>query len=474
VKRFASRWAAPWLCFAIVLALLAYADPQNRAVATTQGLDFWTASASELAATAGLADFGSYAQYALFLLNGYGREPSPWYVKTWPPGFPAVAALVIGWTGESGYFVKMLAVAIAFWSVALTVVLNEVRFHPSRLVAFACIALVFLLPDLRYRALGGGSFVSDSVATALFVAALGLLGGALLRADPRLAYGSAIVFALAANCRTAYDVTINAAGYGLLILLATSWLVLLGVECLRRNVPLTWPSLRLASHAENCVTVSRATLATVIFLALFSLGTMPWKLHNHRHYGVYGFAMLESWISYWRPDQTLPTFLRGGNTACVLDPPLCRLVQSNPGIFTPRARTLQLAVFLREPAGWLAHRMSNLSWLWVGRPWVPPPDATWRDYAAYVEGAVYLAALLLSSGLLLASLRRPDLRYRRLMLLLHGAIVLLYFGANGVMFLFVHYEQRYSLPLRVMCLWSLAMVFALRRTPSADSEAPHG
>jgi hypothetical protein len=200
----------------------------------------------------------------------------------------------------------------------------------------------------------------------------------------------------------------------------------------------------------------------VLCLVLFSAGTLPWKLHNYRHHGAYSLTIRDAWMLYWEPPEVLPTFVRAGNTACVLDLTFCKFVNRHKVRLAPRAQTLLLAAFLSDPGRWIGHRISEVNWLWFGRPWKPPPDASWRDYAIYVEGVLYLAVLFLSVWLLLSGLRHVDSGRLQGAFLLHGAIIALFVAAHAMVFVVIHYEHRYSLPLRIFCLWSLGIVLTLR------------
>ena len=116
--------------------------------------------------------------------------------------------------------------------------------------------------------------------------------------------------------------------------------------------------------------------------------------------------------------------------------------------------------FVRNPWGWISYRLSNLNWLWVGLPWTPPPGAGLDWWARYLEGSLYVASLLVGLWLLARGLTRTARAEDRRMLVLQAAIVLLCLGANAAMFAVVHYEERYSLPLRLLCLWTTATVVA--------------
>jgi len=474
VRVLASRWLLPWIGFAVVLSVAASVTQDFLA---SNGLD-WTRSATEVAdsltrqaSKVGVSDIVSYIKYAKLLIEQLGGPVSSaptdpaftdaWVVRSWPPGFPAIVAGVLAITGEAAYLAKLLAVAIALWATALVSFLNLVPFHPRRWVRFVCLGALWLLPGLRRSSLGVGAFIADSTATALFVLSLALIADGLLRRRRRSFHFAGATLALAVNCRTALDLQVQFVTIGLLGG-ALGWWVLAVLPRLWEGGA-SWGAVRDALRSPDALPHRRALAGLAVFFLIVSAGTAPWKLFNYLHHGVYGFSTTGSateWDYQWLLPESLPWFVHAGNTACVLDIDFCRFVNRNRSVLAPYHKELAIAAFVRNPWGWISHRLSNLNWLWVGLPWTPPPGAGLDWWASYLEGSLYVASLLVGLWLLARGLTRAARAEDRRMLVLQAAIVLLCLGANAAMFAVVHYEERYSLPLRLLCLWTTATVVA--------------
>lgn len=374
----------------------------------------------------------------------YGRQLAEkgnllsWHSAFWPPGMAIVGALKTRLFGESAYALELILFAAVLWATALYFWLRVVPWRGKAWAPFAFLSLPWCLPTFREWAIGVGSLGSESGAGALFVVALALAVGGIVRRDTRLQYGALFAMAGAAYFRAEYDV------YATFALCA---LMLVNVASSVRARKTT-PGLR------------RSAALFSIFLAL----TLPWKLFLQKQYGHFNMSLALYYSAekvFWTP--TSPDFAFGGNTPCLIDPETCRTVMASGDRLT-MGEKLALAerTFLRHPLKWVAYKAQFLDRFWFG---YPASELFGARFLYLLDGLFHLACLALAAFILFRARPRGESRENVSIFLVAS---LGFLAAYAGIFLLAPLEVRYTFPLRLFLMALPLAALALTRTAGSE------
>ena len=388
-------------------------------------------------------DVAYYIEYAEhFKQQGNLRS---WHSGFWPPGVPVVISTVTGWFGENAYARHMAWVGVLFWTACLWswyIATSPLGHAPTR---FVLINLFWLFPSFRSCAVGLGTLESESFSCALFGISLAAFASGLHDERRRsTSFSIAVLFwAAAAYFRPIFDL------FGLSVLAA-----LLGSTFLY-----LWVANRKGKFSSEQRNSLR--LAGQCF-AVFFLLTMPWKSFVQRQYGLFTMSAslnLSAETVFWNASP--PRWLRTGNLPCRLDPENCRRIASlGDKVSTQEKVALATAVLWRNPGAWLSEKINHLPWFWFGinqREY----DSGERRVWWWVEGIALLAWALAALWMALRKISSSGKKERAAV----GLALVLFFAfvcANLPLILYLDLKPRYSLPLRLLCLW-LPFIVAMAR-----------
>jgi hypothetical protein len=397
-------------------------------------------SAADVLRTYGPADPGSFVRYAHYLLS---RDA--WDLGTtgcWPPGMGWINAALFTLSGETAFPGKTMALSVVLWGAALYAVFRALAVPRHPAARFLVVNSIWAFSSFRYGLLITASLYSESKALPLFVLGMAWLVSALRARSVAGYVASALALAAAAYVRAVFD-SMTVVAFGLVAALAlgrTAAAVLRARG--RAGRPWTageWlASLRqprLAAERHGLKLAAVVLGATLVVLA-------PWKLRNLAVLGDFTLRSCPNDFSdAW--SYAPPPYQLGGDAACVARPDICAAVNARAETLPSHvAGRLVLLAIATAPRAYFAHKLAHLPDLWVGTPW---HQLGTRNRAFLVEGLVSLGAGMVGLAWALRDLGRGGARA------LFSAVVLGVFLQQAVIFTLMHYEYRYSAPLRLFC-----------------------
>lgn len=172
------------------------------------------------------------------------------------------------------------------------------------------------------------------------------------------------------------------------------------------------------------------------------------------------------WSQNWVLPGT-PNLFVTANTACLVDFQLCQNINNyRQGFVIQHLKHLAVVTFLAHPLLWAKHKLKGLSVILFGMPWRIPIGVEW---ILYLEGTI-IYGLGLAGLFMLVRYRHASYR-----IMYFGALLLGFFTASVIMFVFVHFEFRYALHLRLVLFFLPFWVTNLlsMRFPPKGNTYPH-
>ncbi len=361
------------------------------------------------------------------------------YRRYWGLGTPVVIAAVKTVFGlEASYPWHMALVCTLFFGAALGLIVSFLAPRGRPLLGVLGATALWICADLRDFVFGLGSILSDSMGTAALLAALTML--LVASATPRRRYFvlAGVCFGVAANFRYQHLMLARLVlGAVLVTLVLLAWRAGYGrarllAALLGRDGADTWLAAMLRG-------ITPCVLA-------FALLLVPWSAYKLAHDGTLKWYTASQRLKYgrmWTPDAQQPSWAHAANAQCHADPELCAELYARFGeeVFG-KLKPLAIVTTILHPIAVARVKLAGFSWLWWGKSY-----AELRAHkAALVEGLALLGAGLF--GVVLLAWRGFCARHPAY--LIAGVVVLVVLAQNLVMFTFVHFEWRYSLPLRVL------------------------
>jgi hypothetical protein len=443
----AAAAAALYVVVFLAVALFVRDDPRYAVTSLT--------SLNQLADNVFGLPFGdpaSFATAARDILQTGTLAPAHGYIfRLWPPGIPAIEAVLARLIGTDGPLIlclQIISVALlAFIAVLLRAILRTslpgtiATMLPLSVIGFPVFRLCLLEPS--------GIMFGDAFAIELFgIALLIALPTRDKLPSPARAIAAGVCLAVSAYFRP-YVETI--------VVVAT--ILAIGLAALRCLPPIRRTVL---PNAVGCV---------LLVLMTAQLVMLPWRVHN-----VLDGAMgVPAWTATFtvvaqNALTSRETLLAaggrfvvdgGGDLACALEPVQCGKTDH------PVERVL--GVFVRHMPDWLGHKLSI-----VGSHWFAPllyfsglPDAPDSDAVNLCANTIFLLLLISLPGLLYVARRHPA---APLLVLMTVAILASY----AVILTLVQIEARYFNFLKFYVLVMGLVLTALVRTrqPGANNPPP--
>ncbi len=412
-------------------------------------VDFWNTSPDVLKSA------NDNYSYVVIMRAFRSGDFGNYYLHYWAPGFPLLIALITSLTGEAHYFAKVFFLDIVLWTASLTYIFHLLTIPKNKIIRFFMLASIWLLPNFRGWSLGYGYLLSESTSHAIVLAGLVLLAKSILEGNTKKIYHAMILLGIAANFRAVLDFSFSFTSY-ILLGIFTLFMFYRWIERTTAERGLNFFQYLKSSFKTNPPSNDRAGFKIFIFSFLILNGlTLPWKTVNFIHCHQYAFscggADLEWQTFHWSKEEEYPEmyrgWLRGADPACYADPGLCEIVKQNHPLIDPWLMQFSIMTLVKHPFRWMAYKLKNFNWIWTGVAW-----GNWLDnWSIWLEGLLYLVAGALGFALLIR--KQPgvsdELQTRANALSLIGlAVIIAYCG----IFSFLHYEDRYSLTIRLFFL----------------------
>jgi hypothetical protein len=186
-------------------------------------------------------------------------------------------------------------------------------------------------------------------------------------------------------------------------------------------------------------------VATIVFVTAFVL-IVPWKLRNLVVLGQFSLRACDgAYVAYWSYD--MPPAAISGDSGCVANPDLCAIVNAQIASLTPDlGRRLTLFAIVFSPRAYFANKLRHVPEFWVGTPWHLLGS---RNRGFLLEGSISLLAGMLALWWAVRGAFR--MRGSRA---IFSAFFLGFCLQNVLVFTLLHYEYRYSLPIRLFFFYA--------------------
>jgi hypothetical protein len=251
-------------------------------------------------------------------------------------------------------------------------------------------------------------------------------------------------------------------GFALVALLALGRLAATYlVDRLRASRPFSLRDLwRFAAQPSFALEHHALKLAGVILVTALIL-LVPWKVRNLAVLGDFSLRVCEGdYAKYWSYD--MPRYLIAGDSGCLANPDLCAILNTRIASLTADlGRRLTLFAIVFSPRAYFAEKLKHFPEFWVGTPWGQIGS---RNNAFLLEGSISLLAGTI--GLVWAL--RNAFR-RRGPITLFAGFFLGFVLANLLIFSVLHFEYRYSVPIRLFFFFSPWWMASLGSGATADT-----
>lgn len=418
----------------------------------------------------GTADHATYLRSGLRFVQLFKFEDG--YIALWPPGMPLVAATVVASTGHEYYVLKLVLLTCCAWALGLLILSRAAPVSSSPTFSAAAFASILVLPAMREWTFGFGSVMAEGLSCAIFMAIMAAFLTACRTRTRKWFVISALLLALATNFRIYFNYVAEGI-FGLssaVIIFAIVWFQLrqgiafrdIGKTLLLRNAP----SLDARTGSLRDVRLLHSLL---LALAVYLLGVEPLRIYKFAMSGsgsLYAMRTKDKLGVIWMNDEEVAPYQHGANPGCAVRPDLCDVMrQQKPTMGEADWATITYATFLAHPFQWVGFKLRNFDWLWFGRS----GPSLWSRPWLVVEGCILLL-MGIGGAIGLGWYQRKS---RRADVALFGLIVFSFYATNAALFMFLHYEWRYSQPMRLFAFALPFFVVAFLRERRESNRAPN-
>ncbi len=424
--------------------------------------------------------FGGDPQYYLEMARhwiNHRNFASLWHPMAFPPGTSIIWGVLIELFGESNLMISSLIFSICLWGLALYLVFESLKFPRNPWLRFLLVNSFWLMATNRDWSLGVGTCFSESKSMPFMMMSFAFLNFWIQKQRTRDIYLAVGCMALATYVRVYFDTQGLMIFGGLAAIALAPFAGLIGrslVQLVSRK-----SQKRIADRAMELwstvkeVGSKRRVQHTVGALLILVLSTGYWKVRNAKSEGVRDFGMGPAHVrmtfnNLWLPTQRLPEYIIGGNSACIANPDLCRIIEKAGGPEKTPFKVLRdsaLTTLMTNSAQWYKHRASVFSTFWISRPW---KIENLKDFRLHFEGL-----LLLVLGLTTLFLSLKSFWERSFALKAASAIVIIFWAQNFLMFTFAGMDYRHSFPIRIFFFFTLFWFLGekLRTVRSQEQES---
>jgi len=391
-------------------------------------------------------DMASFASGGQAILDhGWFTDHATWLINLWPPGFMLLQGVILKIFGLNAPFIFILTIInCILWGVVFALMFAGLRERLPFLISLILPCLFLASSLFRNFILKDGILLGET-----FSVAFSFLGIALILkkiSDKYIQFiGAGACFALSAYFRSQYEVFFTISTAIILPLL----LIQVVKDCLSRK------GLSL-KHEQYFI--FKGLIVTVISFHFF---TMPFRIYNYTRMGSMSWVQsLElTWNNSWAYDDDLNKLngifivRGGGTTACHIQHDLCeqfhnqRVTGKNIDVKILRNATIR--TFLEHPFLWMKIKFSKLTSYWF--------ESDFRN----TENLLYLILILFSVGMIMLIHNKHE----QTVWVWSGLSFLL---AHVLIFVFVHFEERYLFFFKLYALFSSIMLLSSTFKIKAD------
>jgi hypothetical protein len=361
-------------------------------------------------------------------------EISLWVLNLWPPGLPALFVAFIKLNGPDFFVLKYILFASLAYSLSMYIMYKSLagrRF--SIFFIILTIAPIYIETFRKSLIIDMQLFSSDLmsfvVMIVLFAAIINSRLGVLLRYTT-----FAISFSLLIYTRSYYYILFNyvVAVYLFLLVVYSAYMLRAG-------------KFNLKSEGV------KSLIRFGVFVCIVWLSLLPWKHQIKINGGDHKWTSTEQvWAAQWRND--IPSFLAAMNTPCIVKREICEnLIHyqhedtwAKPTLGSDFYKYLSIATFIFNPIDWYMVRSHFFQAFWFDQQTLSSIKDNSRYFNFAFSIALLFAVLGFTSYLFLKIFSgKFNFQYDRPLV-----IYCLFVLFNVIVFTFVHFEPRYSIPLK--------------------------
>lgn len=421
----------------------------------------------EIEKSCGVGDCGGYIRYEEGLFNSQSpfRSSLEYYLRAWPPGMPLFIHAIVKVTGDDHYVTKMAVVVGVLYGLAFFLIFYSLSGFGSSVFPFLLILMLLFMETFTLWNLGLGVLYAESKSFPLFLASIAALVLGFRASSSKFMILAGLLMGLSAYFRAFFG-PVGTVFFGGLLLIPISYLRFTpwkGVITLIYDKKMNQLFPLFKKAFSEIISPARRRFLVLVSLPflVFQISLLPWKLHNYYYYNQFVFTNPSdsTWAILWLPPELLPGFVAAGNSACISDPELCAVIKEHPSDYPIQSlKKLAIMTFIKHPFRWYGYRLENFHWLWVSRPW-KINDMTSFFFVA--ESILYAILGLAGFVLVRRSWKVEQVRY-------FSWGVILFCLLNVAIFSLVHFEYRYSGPLRFFFFFFPFWVLSLRKAPEVE------
>lgn len=294
-----------------------------------------------------------------------------WHPSIFPPGMAVIWGLGIEAFGSQNLMLYSIAFTCVFMTIALWLVFISLPTSWNFWIRIAIVLSFWSFFSFRDWILGVGTAYSESKAAPFQIMSFASLALAIFRDSTRWAAAAGAFMAISTYLRVYH----NTQGIFLFGLVAAGLTLALFIKT-RLNTSGLKSSLHVITNELRFGTSSiRQTLVVaVLAFAVFAFLVTPWKYRNLQDSRIQSFDMgpahyhMTFW-NLWLPSEKLPEFIIGGNSACIADPELCRILEPlGPSVSDRIRRNAALVTLATRPLAWYRHRAGVFGEFWCSAP----------------------------------------------------------------------------------------------------------
>ena len=447
----------------LVFVKVFYSDGQGFFIPMATGGLYLSATANEFVERFNPSDTATQLGWALDYLKN-PQLAGNFAIDFWPPGMPFFYLIVLKFTGAS-YFVLKMAILGAFLyglsGISLYIIFTQ--FFRGAFSKFA-IGGLFLVPFF-YSSFSGPLFYGLGIFSSDFYCFcfLTIFFSLLLKNKENYSniFYIAIILAVLIYIRSFYYILFE---------FYIKTIIIIAIIYAFLNFYKYKKIKSIYSIYKNPFFKNSLLLIAIIYLLV-----APWKIFylNKNNRDFSWTATEQVWAAHWRNDYPADTFLIGINTSCLVNKPLCEklFVFQSPDTWTPSYlgsnfyKNLTLTTYLSNPIAWYREKLRVFDSFWF--------DGIRLSLVPFNLSS-FFSFIIIITVLILFAISLYIIFYRKLILNdpsifnIKPYIFYAVFTLQNIMvFTFVHYEPRYSVPLKwvtlMMAIFLLASFLNSRR-----------
>lgn len=375
-----------------------------------------------------------------------------WILNLWPPGLPILNVIFIKLFGTDYYLLKALIFSAFIYTLATYVAYRCLKIRGQEYLIIFFLLIIQLSESVRNSIFNNFFFISsDFYCFCILLALVPILLRGLIK-DIRGLISISMLVALLAYFRSYYFLIIQMSTI-MVFAVVILFIVRSYFFCNRAAI---------LNLIKNTLSRRIGSIFIIIWLLL-----LPWIVILKIEHKPFLWTVTEqAWSAQWRLD--LPGFLAGMNTPCLIEKELCTNLMTfqlkdtwaTPVLGSSFYKKLSLSTFISNPVVWYKEKLNFFHVFWFEGSHLNDINSLYKFIQYFALVVILIMCIYFSIYWIYSyfkNLRNGNIILNKDETL--GFILFLFLIFNIIIFTFVHFESRYSLPLK-LCFY-LIFIFKL-------------